>query len=101
MQGSAPATSQNPAPSQSALCAHPREAAALVQDVQDAQGLALDQVQHVLVVHEGDVGPVDGLALVLRLLHLEHVLVEVLLQLLIGQVDAKLLKVILLEALEA
>lgn len=35
------------------------------------------------------------------LLHLEDVLVEVLLQLLIGQVDAKLLKVVLLEALEA
>ena len=35
-----------------------------------------------------------------HLLPLEHVGVEVLLQLLIGQVDAKLLKVVLLEALE-
>lgn len=35
------------------------------------------------------------------LLHLEDMLVEVLLQLLIGQVDAELLKVILLEALKA
>ena len=34
------------------------------------------------------------------LLHLEDMLVEVLLQLLIGQVDAKLLKVILLKALK-
>lgn len=53
-----------------------------------------------LVVHELDVRPVDLLALVLRLLHLEHVLVEVLLQLLVGQVDAELLEVILLELLE-
>lgn len=37
-----------------------------------------------------DVGPVDLLTLVLRLLHLEHVLVEVLLQLLVGEVDAEL-----------
>jgi len=36
-----------------------------------------------------------------RLLHLEHVLVEVLLQLLVRQVDAELLEVVLLEALEA
>ena len=48
--------------------AHPGEAAALVQEVEDAQRLLLNQVQHVLVVHKGDVGPVDGLALVLRLL---------------------------------
>jgi len=47
--------------------ARPREAALLVQDVQDAERAALDEVQHVLVVHELDVGPVDGLALVLRL----------------------------------
>ena len=37
-----------------------------------------------------DVGPVDLLPLVLSLLHLEHVLVEVLLQLLVGEVDAEL-----------
>jgi hypothetical protein len=36
-----------------------------------------------------------------RLLHLENVLVEVLLQLLVRQVDAELLEVVLLEALEA
>lgn len=36
-----------------------------------------------------------------HLLHLEHMLVEVLLQLLVGQVDAKLLKVVLLELLKA
>jgi hypothetical protein len=81
--------------------AHPGEAALLIKQVQDAQGLLFNEVQHILVVHKGDVGPVNLLALVLGLLHLEYVLVEVLLQLLIGQVDAKLLKVILLEALEA
>ena len=35
-----------------------------------------------------------------HLLHLEHVLVKVLLQLLVGQVDAELLKVVLLELLK-
>ena len=80
---------------------HPGEAALLIQEVQDAQGLLLDQIQHILVVHECDVGPVDLLALVLGLLHLEHVLIEVLLQLLIGQVDAELLEIVLLERLKA
>lgn len=80
---------------------HPGEAAKLVQQVEDAHGPFLDEVQHVLVVHELDVGPVDALLLVLGLLHLKHVLVEVLLQLLVCQVDAKLLEVVLLEALEA
>ena len=79
---------------------HPGEAALLVEEVQDAEGLLLDQVQDVLVVDKGDVGPVDLLALVLGLLHLEHVLVEVLLQLLVRQVDAELLKVVLPEGLE-
>ncbi len=54
-----------------------------------------------LVIHKFDVGPVDGLALILGLLHLENVLIEVLLQLLVGQIDAELLEVVLLEALEA
>ena len=46
---------------------YPGEAALLVQEVQDAQGLLLDQVQHVLVVHKVDVAPVDGLLLILPL----------------------------------
>jgi hypothetical protein len=65
------------------------EPALLVQQVQHAH-LALDEVKHVLVVHKLDVGPVDALALVLGLLLLEHVVVEVLLQLLVGEVDAQL-----------
>ena len=78
-----------------------REHARLVEQGDDAGVLLLDQVQHVLVVDELDVGPVDGLALVLLLLLFEHVLVEVLLELLVGEVDAKLLKGIRLERLES
>jgi len=80
--------------------AHSREAALLIQEVQDSQRLLLNEVQNVLVVHKGDIGPVDLLPLVLSLLHLEDVLIEVLLQLLVGQIDAELFKVILLEGLE-
>ncbi len=54
-----------------------------------------------LVVNKLDVGPVDRLALVLCLLHFEDVLVEVLLQLLVGQVDTKLLEIVLPELLKA
>ena len=77
------------------------EAALLIQEIQDAQRLALYEVQHILIVYKLDVGPVNLLSLVLSLLHLEDVLVEVLLELLIGQIDAELLKVVLLEALKA
>ena len=81
--------------------AHSREAALLIQEVQDSQRLLLNEVQDILVVHKGDVGPVNLLPLILSLLHLEDVLIEVLLQLLIGQIDAELLKVILLEGLKS
>ena len=77
------------------------EHARLVEEGDDARVLLLDQVQDVLVVHELDVGPIDGLALVLFLFLLEHVLVEVLLELLVGEVDAKLLKGVRLERLKA
>jgi len=60
----------------------------------------LDQVQHGLVVDEGDMLIVDLLGLVEPLLKLEGILVEVLLQLLVGEVDAKLLEAVLLEYLE-
>jgi hypothetical protein len=43
-----------------------------------------------LIVHELDVTPVNLLALILCLLLLEHMLVKVLLQFLVGQVDTKL-----------
>ena len=76
------------------------EAAGLVQQVQNAHA-RLNQVQHILVVHELDVAPLDRLTLILRLLHLENVLIEMLLKLLVRQVDAELLKIVFLELLEA
>ena len=56
--------------------------------------LAIDEVEHVLVVREGDELPEDTLALVLILLELEDVFVELLLQSLVGAVDADLLEVV-------
>lgn len=54
-----------------------------------------------LIVNELDVRPVDLFPFVLGLLHFKHVLIEVLLQLLIGQVDAELLKIVVFELLES
>jgi hypothetical protein len=53
-----------------------------------------------LVVDELNGGPINLLCLVLGLLHLEDMLVEVLLQLLVRQVDTELLKVVHLELFE-
>lgn len=78
---------------------YPGEAALLVQHIKYAQ-LPLNEIQHILVVHKLDVAPINGFPLILSLLHLEDMLVEMLLQLLIGQIDAQLLKVILLELLK-
>lgn len=82
-----------------------REAASLalvVQQTQQAAGLALDELQAARVVGEADVGPADALAPVLLLLVLEHVLVEVVLQVLVGVVDAQLLEAVArTEVLEA
>ena len=61
----------------------------------------LKQIYTVLVIHELYLSPLDIFLLVLLLLHGEHVLVELLLQLLIGVVDAQLLETVLLEDLEA
>jgi len=63
--------------------------------------LPVDEVEHVLVVGEGDELPQDPLPLVLVLLELEDVPVELLLERLVGVVDAELLEVVLLECLEA
>ena len=54
----------------------------------------LNQLQNVGIVHKIDVAPVNLLLLVLLLLALEHVLVEVLLELLVRQVDTELLKAV-------
>ena len=57
-----------------------------------------DEVDAGLQVHaEVDEGPDDPFSLVLLLLHNEHVVVEELLQLLVGEVDAKLLEAVELE----
>ena len=76
------------------------ELALFVKQVNHSARLLLDEVEDVLVVHEIDVRPLDFLLLVLLLLLLEDLLVEVLLELLICEVDAELLKVVLLELLE-
>ena len=58
----------------------------------------LDEVDAGLEVQaEVDEGPLDALQLVLLLLQHEHVVVEELLQLLVGEVDTQLLKVVELE----
>lgn len=54
----------------------------------------------VLVVGELDEVPLDVLAAVLLLLHLEHELVELLLQLFVRVVDQELLEVVVLERFE-
>lgn len=55
----------------------------------------LDQIDRRLQVHaEIDEGPRDTFALVLFLLEHEHVVIEVLLQLLVGEVDAELLEAV-------
>ena len=53
---------------------------------------AIDEIENVLVVGEGDELPEDTLALVLIMLELEDVFVELLLQSLVGAVDADLLE---------
>ena len=69
------------------------DGALLVQQMQDAHLiLAVDEVEALLVVDELDVLPLDALALVLGLLRLEDVPVELLLQPLVGVVDAQLLE---------
>jgi hypothetical protein len=58
----------------------------------------LDEVNAGLQVHaEVYEGPLNALLLVLLLLQHEHVVVEELLQLLIGEVDAQLLKAVELQ----
>ena len=77
-----------------------REAARLVERVDHAAGPLLHEIQHVLVVDELDVAPVDPLSHVLGLFLLENMRVEVLLELLVGEIDAELLKVVDGELLE-
>ena len=78
-----------------------REHSLLVEDREDTHGLLLDQVDGVLQIETVvDEAPFDLLVLVLLLFEGEHVVVEELLQLLVGVVDAQLLERVVLEDLE-
>ena len=61
----------------------------------------VNQVQHVLIVGKGNKLPHDALLFVLLLLELEDVLVELLLEGLVGVIDTKLFKRVDGKALEA
>lgn len=73
----------------------------LVQDAVEAVPLPLDEVEDGLVVLEHQVRHHHTLRRVGGDLALEHVLVEVVVQLLVAVVDAQLLEAVGLEALEA
>mmetsp|Transcript_51451 Transcript_51451/g.123871 ORF Transcript_51451/g.123871 Transcript_51451/m.123871 type:complete len:478 (-) Transcript_51451:949-2382(-) len=75
--------------------------ALLVQDGEDAHCLGSQDVHRVLIVGEIQSVPGDAFALVQLLLELEDKGVEELLEPLVGEVDAELLKRIHFEALEA
>ena len=74
------------------MTSHLGEAALLVDECQDVERFAGQHVERALVVVVVDVRPDHALASVLLLLQLEHVPHKELLQLLIGKVDAQLLK---------
>lgn len=81
----------------------PRDDSDKTRHVQTRQDLyLLNQVDASQQVHaEINKVPVNALLLVLFLLEHEHVVVEELLQLLVGEVDAKLLKAVKLQGLMA
>ena len=64
----------------------------MLRDQIEDQIVYIDDVDAHLVINECDVLPLDALRLVLRLLRLEHVAVELLLEPLVGVVDAQLLE---------
>lgn len=68
------------------------ELALLVDERDDVHRLGGDHVKSILVVSELDVLPVDVLQVILLLLQLEDVTHKELLQILVGKVDAELLK---------
>lgn len=68
--------------------------ALIVQDAEESVGLRLVELETARVVDKLDVDPVDAFALVLLLLVLENVLVEVVLQVLVGVVNAELLETV-------
>ena len=62
---------------------------------------AINQVKDILIVGEGDELPKDTLAFILILLKLEDILVELLLECLVGVVDTNLLKAVGLKRFKA
>lgn len=80
---------------------HTRVNRHLIKQREDAGGVSFDQLQAAVVVLVADEGPLQSLGHVLLLLGFQIVSYEVLLQLLVGVVDAQLLQVVQQEALEA
>ena len=78
---------------------HLGEVAFIVQEVENTKGPPADEVKTRLVVPELHSLPSDAFPGILFLLQLEDVLVEVELQLLVGKVDAQLLKTVHLKVL--
>ena len=68
--------------------------ALIVQNAKKSVGLRLVELQTSRVVYKLDVDPVDAFAFVLFLLVLENVLIKIVLQMLVGVVDAKLLETV-------
>mmetsp|Transcript_18142 Transcript_18142/g.28168 ORF Transcript_18142/g.28168 Transcript_18142/m.28168 type:complete len:513 (+) Transcript_18142:2466-4004(+) len=73
----------------------------IVQHGQQSTGPGLDQIQTILIVREIDELPLNLFTLVLRLLHFENEFVELLLQRLVGEVDAQLFEAVDGKAFEA
>ena len=61
----------------------------------------LNQINTLLVINEFDLAPLDILFFVFFLLHCEHVLIKLLLQLFIGVVYAKLLETVFFKDFKA
>ncbi len=78
---------------------YPWKPTRFIQQRQNAH-LVFNQIQHILIVLKCNVAPVNLLLHILLLLLLEYMSIEMLLELFICQVDAKLLKVVLLKALK-
>ena len=79
---------------------HPRKATLIIQDAQNPKRPLADEIETRLVVLEVDCLPADTLGPVPFLLQAEDVMIEVELELLVGKVDAQLLKTVLLKILK-
>lgn len=73
----------------------------LIKQGEDANGISLNQLQAALVILVADEGPLQPLGHIFLLLGLQIVSYKVLLELLIGIVNAQLLQVVQHETLKA